>query len=91
MRYRAVICESVLAMVPDKPKAMHEYLRVTKAGAYVGLNESTPSGPPLLRQREKNVRVRRRQSCHSKKVHTCGGTSRDVSRASALFPYTSHL
>lgn len=39
--FDAVICESVLAMVPDKPKAMHEYVRVTKPGGYVGLNEST--------------------------------------------------
>jgi len=39
--FDAVICESVLAMVPDKPKAMHEYVRVIKPGGYVGLNEST--------------------------------------------------
>ncbi len=49
--FHAVICESVLAMVPDKPKAMHEYVRVTKLGGYIGLNESTwlkVSPPPEL-------------------------------------------
>ena len=47
--FDAVICESVLAMVPDKPKAMHEYVRVTKPGGYVGLNESTwiKTPPPV--------------------------------------------
>lgn len=44
--FDAVICESVLAMVPDKPKAMHEYVRVTKPGGYVGLNESTWTKTP---------------------------------------------
>lgn len=47
--FDAVICESVLAMVPDKPKAMHEYVRVTKPEGYVGLNESTwiKTPPPV--------------------------------------------
>ncbi len=47
--FDAVICESVLAMVPDKPKAMHEYVRVTKPGGFVGLNESTwiKTPPPV--------------------------------------------
>lgn len=47
--FDAVICESVLAMVPDKPKAMQEYVRVTKPGGFVGLNESTwiKTPPPV--------------------------------------------
>lgn len=39
--FDAVICESVLAIVPDKQKAANEFVRVTKPGGYVGLNEST--------------------------------------------------
>jgi arsenite methyltransferase len=39
--FDAVICESVLAIVPDKRKAANEFVRVTKPGGYVGLNEST--------------------------------------------------
>ncbi|HAL60961.1 MAG TPA: hypothetical protein DCP08_00955 [Chloroflexi bacterium] len=47
--FDAVICESVLATVPDKPKAMHECVRVIKPGGYVGLNESTwiKTPPPV--------------------------------------------
>jgi arsenite methyltransferase len=39
--FDAVICESVLAIVPDKQKAANEFVGVTKPGGYVGLNEST--------------------------------------------------
>jgi arsenite methyltransferase len=39
-RFDAVIVESVLAFVDDKPRAIHECIRVTKPGGYVGLNES---------------------------------------------------
>ncbi len=39
-RFDAVITESVLSFVPDKPKALREFMRVTKPGGYIGLNES---------------------------------------------------
>ena len=38
--FDALICESVNIFVPDKEKAMHEYVRVVKPGGYVGLNEA---------------------------------------------------
>jgi SAM-dependent methyltransferase len=38
-RFDAVICESVLAFVRDKPAAIAEMVRVLKPGGYVGLNE----------------------------------------------------
>jgi len=37
--FDAVICESVNAFVEDKQRAVSEYVRVTKLGGYVGLNE----------------------------------------------------
>jgi arsenite methyltransferase len=39
-RFDAVIVESVLAFVEDKPRALRECIRVTKPGGFVGLNES---------------------------------------------------
>ena len=39
--FDAVITESVTAFPEDKQKAVDEYVRVTKPGGYVGLNEST--------------------------------------------------
>ena len=39
--FDAVITESVTAFPDDKQKAVNEYVRVTKPGGYVGLNEST--------------------------------------------------
>ncbi len=39
--FDAVITESVTAFPEEKQKAVDEYARVTKAGGYVGLNEST--------------------------------------------------
>ena len=36
-----VITESVTAFPADKQKAVNEYVRVTKPGGYIGLNEST--------------------------------------------------
>ena len=47
----AVITESVTVFPEDKEKAMKEYVRVTKLGGYVGLNESTwlkESPPPEI-------------------------------------------
>jgi arsenite methyltransferase len=38
--FDAVITESVTALPEDKQKAVSEYVRVTKPGGYVGLNES---------------------------------------------------
>ncbi|MDD2666255.1 MAG: class I SAM-dependent methyltransferase [Methanocellales archaeon] len=37
--FDAVLCESVNAFVEDKQRAASEYMRVTKSGGYVGLNE----------------------------------------------------
>lgn len=39
--FDVVIVESVNDFLPDRPKAFHEYVRVTKPGGYVGVNEST--------------------------------------------------
>ena len=39
-RFDAVICESVNVFVPDKEKAIGEYVRLVKPGGYVGLNEA---------------------------------------------------
>jgi ubiquinone/menaquinone biosynthesis C-methylase UbiE len=39
-RFDAVIAESVLGFVEDKPRAIRECVRVTRPGGYVGLNES---------------------------------------------------
>jgi ubiquinone/menaquinone biosynthesis C-methylase UbiE len=50
--FDAVITESVTAFPEDKQKAVNEYVRVTKPGGYVGLNESTwlkvPPSPELV-------------------------------------------
>jgi len=39
--FDATICESVTAFLPDKQKGLQEYVRVTKPGGYVGINEVT--------------------------------------------------
>jgi arsenite methyltransferase len=39
--FDAVITESVTSFPEDKQKAVNEYVRVTKPGGYIGLNEST--------------------------------------------------
>lgn len=44
--FDAVIDESVTGFVGDKPRAVGEYVRVAKAGGYVGLNEATWVSPP---------------------------------------------
>lgn len=50
--FDAVITESVTAFPEDKQKAVNEYVRVTKPGGYIGLNESTwlkfPPPPEML-------------------------------------------
>jgi arsenite methyltransferase len=52
-RFSAVICESVLAFVDDKRRALSECMRVTAPGGYVGLNEAFVNGeaPPEFRAR----------------------------------------
>lgn len=44
--FDVVICESVLAFVPDKLKALREFKRVTKPGGYVGYTEAIWLTPP---------------------------------------------
>ncbi|MFC2002571.1 class I SAM-dependent methyltransferase [Chloroflexota bacterium] len=44
--FDAVICEPVNAFIPDKQRAINEYVRVTKTGGYVGFNEATWIKPP---------------------------------------------
>jgi ubiquinone/menaquinone biosynthesis C-methylase UbiE len=50
--FDAVITESVTAFPEDKQRAVNEYVRVTKPGGYVGLNESAwlkvPPPPELV-------------------------------------------
>ena len=48
--FNAVICESVVAFPKDKQKVINEYVRVTKSGGYVGMNEVTwvETPPPEL-------------------------------------------
>jgi arsenite methyltransferase len=50
--FDVVITESVSAFPEDKQKAVNEYVRVTKPGGYVGLNESTwlkvPPPPEMI-------------------------------------------
>jgi SAM-dependent methyltransferase len=47
--FDTVICESVNAFLPNKQRAVSEYVRVTKPGGYVGLNEATwvKAPPPV--------------------------------------------
>jgi arsenite methyltransferase len=40
-RFDAVICESVVAFLEDKQRAVDEFVRVAKPGGYVGLTEAT--------------------------------------------------
>ena len=50
-RFDVVFCESVLAFVDDRARAIGECVRVTKPGGYVGLNEAfwlTPPTPETL-------------------------------------------
>lgn len=59
--FDAVITESVTAFPENKQKAVNEYVRVTKPGGYVGLNESTwlkvPPPPELLQWVSQEVGV----------------------------------
>jgi ubiquinone/menaquinone biosynthesis C-methylase UbiE len=55
-RFDAVLCESVLAFVDDKQRAIGELVRVTRPGGYVGLNETfwtqEPTPEMIARVRE---------------------------------------
>jgi ubiquinone/menaquinone biosynthesis C-methylase UbiE len=47
-----VFCQSVIAFVPDKKKAISEFKRVTKKGGFIGLNEGTwREAPPKKLER----------------------------------------
>lgn len=39
-RFDIVMCESVLAFIPDQPKALKEWMRVAKPGGYIGFTEA---------------------------------------------------
>ncbi len=56
-RFDAVVCESVLAFVADKERAIGECVRVTKPGGYLGLNEGLwrREPPPGLAERVKDA------------------------------------
>jgi len=45
--FDAVVGESITAFPEDKQRAVNEYVRVTKPGGYVGLNESTWMKTPV--------------------------------------------
>ena len=57
--FDAVITESVTSFPENKQRAVNEYVRVTKPGGYVGLNESTwlktPPPPELVAWASQNV------------------------------------
>jgi len=44
--FDAVVCESVTVFLQDKQQGLDEYVRVTKPGGYVGLNEGTWNKTP---------------------------------------------
>ncbi len=44
--FDAVICESVLAFVPDRAQALHEFIRVTRPGGWVGFTEAFWASAP---------------------------------------------
>jgi len=54
--FDVVLCESVATFVRDKQKVVSEYVRVTRPGGYVGLNEElwieTPPAPLVERVRQ---------------------------------------
>ncbi len=51
--FDAVICESVMAFVPDNKKAMKEFARVAKPGGYVGITEVAWVKEPPAEMRKK--------------------------------------
>ena len=56
-RFDVVLCESVLAFVEDKTRALRECVRVTKPGGHVGLNEGLwlKEPPPEMLGRVKDA------------------------------------
>ncbi|MFC1918436.1 class I SAM-dependent methyltransferase [Chloroflexota bacterium] len=55
--FDAVICESVLAFVGDKQRAVNEFTRVAKPGGYAGFNEVTWIEPPPAEMVEYMTRI----------------------------------
>jgi len=51
--FDVVMNESILAFVPDQRKALSEYMRVTKPGGYIGINESSYLKTPVPPKIEK--------------------------------------
>lgn len=51
--FDAVICESVMIFIPDKKKAVKEFIRVTKPGGYVGLEEVAWINKPSKKIKER--------------------------------------
>ena len=51
--FDVVMNESILAFVPDRRKALSEYVRVTKPGGYIGFNESSYLKTPVPPKVEK--------------------------------------
>jgi arsenite methyltransferase len=58
-RFDAVITESVTVFPEDKQRAVNEYVRVTRPGGYVGLNETTwlkvPPPPEIVAWAEQDI------------------------------------
>lgn len=55
--FDAVICESVIAFLKDKQGGINEFVRVTKPGGYVGINEVTWTGTPTQKSVEYMARL----------------------------------
>ena len=55
--YDAVICESVLAFIPNQKRALREWVRVAKPGGYVAFTEAVWITPPPDDAREKMNQV----------------------------------
>lgn len=59
--FDAVVSESVALFVDDRQKALGEYVRVTKPGGYVGLNEEiwlkTPVPPELVEYMKRGIEL----------------------------------
>jgi ubiquinone/menaquinone biosynthesis C-methylase UbiE len=51
-QFDVLLCESVNVFVPDKTKALGEYLRVVRPGGYIGLNEAIWAKEPSMNMAE---------------------------------------
>jgi hypothetical protein len=54
-RFDAIVCESALAFVEDKPIAIRECVRVAKPGGYVEVNETVWMEEPPPERAEQAV------------------------------------